>query len=89
MALSSISATATGVHVPRVSYSCPQPPQETLQYQQVGVAQAPMKSLLLPWVLVHVRPCVCLPIVESLLPPVQWSSCPAGLSSQMLWASSS
>ena len=35
------------------------PPKKTFQDQQVGVAQPPMKSLPLPWVLVHMRPCVC------------------------------
>ena len=41
-----MSATATGVHTPRVSYSCPLSPEETLHDQQVGLAQAPLKSLL-------------------------------------------
>ena len=41
--------TTTSVHVPRVSYSCPQSPQETLQDQHIGLAQAPMKSPLVPW----------------------------------------
>ena len=35
------------VFLPTVSHSCPVPPQETLQYQQVGLAQAFMRSLLL------------------------------------------
>ena len=51
----------------------PQPPQETLQDQQVSLAQAPMKSLLLPWVPVCVRPCVYPPRVES-VSPILWSS---------------
>ena len=69
--------SATSVLVPRVSHSCPHtsPPQETLRDQQVGLAQAPMKSLILPWVLVHVRVRVYPPRVESLFPPVLWSSC--------------
>ena len=52
----------------------PPSPQETLQDQQVGLAHAPMESLLLPWVLVCTRPCVCPPRVESLFPLVLWSS---------------
>ena len=62
----------------------PSPLQETLQEQQVGLAQAPMKSLLLSLVPVWTRPCVQSPRVESLFPQVLWS-CPAGLQSQMLW----
>ena len=56
----------------------PQPlplPQETLQDQQVGLGRALMKSLLLPWVSVHTRPCVHPPSVESLFVPVLWSFC--------------
>ena len=49
MTFTNISTTTTSVHVPWVSYSCPQSSQETLQDQQVGLAQAPMKSLLFPW----------------------------------------
>lgn len=60
-------------------------PQETVQDQLVDLTQTPMKSLLLPWVLVHVRPCVCPPRMKFMLPPtapvVRWSSC-----SQALWA---
>ena len=67
--------SATGVHVPRMSYSHLLPPKKTFQDQHVGLAQAPMKSLLLPWVLVHMRPCVCPPRVESLFPSVLLSSC--------------
>ena len=44
---------ATSVYVPWVSHSCPLPPQETLQDQQVGLAQASMTLLLLPLVLVQ------------------------------------
>ena len=33
---------------PLMSHSCPPPPQETLQHQQVGLVQSPMGSLLLP-----------------------------------------
>ena len=66
--------SATGVHIPKVSYSLPPPSQKTLQDQQVGLAQAPMKSLLLLWVLVCVRPWVHPPWVE-FFTPVLWSSC--------------
>ena len=43
--------------------------------QQVGLAQAPMKSLLFLWVPEHLRPCGHPPRVEFLLHPVLWSSC--------------
>ena len=36
-----ISATATSVHIPRVSYRCSSLPQETLRDQQAGLAQVP------------------------------------------------
>ena len=44
-------------------------------HQQVGLAQAPMRLLLLPWVLVHVRFCVCHLKVKSLFPLVLWGFC--------------
>ena len=44
-----------------------------LQDQQVGLAQATMKSWLLPWVLGHTRPCVCHSRVKSLFSAVLWS----------------
>ena len=46
--------SATSFYVPRVSHRLPPPSslQETLQYQHVGLAQAPMKFLLLALVLV-------------------------------------
>ena len=66
---------ATNVCVLRVSLSYPLPLQETLQDQQVGLAQAPIKLLLFPWILVHVRFCVCPLAVKSLFPPVLWASC--------------
>ena len=44
----------------RVSRSRLLPLQETLQDQQVDVAQAPIKLLLLPWVPVHMKFCVYL-----------------------------
>ena len=77
----------TSVCVPRVSSICLLPVQETLQDQQVGLTQAPLKSLPLPWVLEHVRFCVRSLRVESVshsplgLPKVSL----AGLQSQMFW----
>ena len=65
---------ATDVFVPVVSYRCHQPPQKTFQYQQVGMTQTPMRSLLFPLVLVCMRSCVCPPRVEFLFPPVWWNS---------------
>ena len=54
----------------------PTPPhQETLQDQQVGLAQTPMKLLLLPLVPVYVRFCAIPLRVKSLFPPFLWSSC--------------
>ena len=41
-------ASATSVLVPTVSHNWPSSPQETLQEQQVGLAQAPVESLLFP-----------------------------------------
>ena len=52
-----LNMSATNVYVPRVSHSCPLPPQETLQDQQVGMAQAPIKLLLLACVQVYMRLC--------------------------------
>ena len=71
-------------------YTEPQPRPASpgpLQDQQVGLAQAPMKSRLLPWVPGHTRPCVCPSRVKSVFwSPVEylWSS-PAGLRSSKLW----
>ena len=67
--------STTSFYDPRESHSCSLPSQETLQDQQVSLAQASMKSLLLPWVPVCIRTCVCPPRLESLFPPVLWSSC--------------
>ena len=53
----------------------PLPPQETLQDQWVGLAYAPVNSLLFPWNLVHARTCVYPARVECLFPPVPWSNC--------------
>ena len=50
-------------------------PQKTPQDQHVGLAQAPVKSLLFPWLLVCTRICMHPARVESLLPPVLWRSC--------------
>lgn len=66
---------STSVHVHGESYSHTLPPKETFQDQQVGSAQAPMKSLPLPWVLICERLCVCPPRMDFLLPPVLWSPC--------------
>ena len=65
----------TSVLVTRVSHSHSLPLQETLQGQQVDLAQALIKLLLLPWVLVHVRFCVSPLRVKSLFPLVLWGSC--------------
>ena len=46
---------STSFYDPKVSHNCPTSPKETLQDQQVGLAQAPMKLLLLPLFLVHAR----------------------------------
>ena len=40
--------SAASVPIPTASHSHPLPPQETLQHQQVGLAQSPLGSLLLP-----------------------------------------
>ena len=64
----------TSFYVPRQLHN-PLPALETLQDKQVGLAEDPLLWLLLSWVLVHRRPCVYSPRVESLFPPVLWSSC--------------
>lgn len=49
---------------------------------------APVKLLLLPWLLVHMRVCVFPLKVKSLFLLVLWGFCsqdPTGLQSQMLW----
>ena len=48
------------------------PFQETLQDQQVDVAQAPIKLLLLPWIPVHMKFCVYSWKVKLVFPPVFW-----------------
>ena len=60
----------TDIPVPWENHSHTTLLHETPQDPQVGLAQVFMQLLLLPWVLVHVRPSVCPPRVESLLPPV-------------------
>ena len=67
--------SATSVLVSTVSHSYPLPPQETLQDQQLGLAQAPSSHCFFPWVLVCTRPCVHPPRMESLFPSVLWTSC--------------
>ena len=58
-----------------VSHSQPPSPQETFKDLQVVLAYAPMGVTALPWVPVHVKTCACPARVESLFPPVLWSSC--------------
>ena len=78
------------VLVPTVSYCWPLSPQEILQDQWIGLTEAPAKSLLFLWVLVHTRACVCVcpPRVEFLFLSTLWSSCdqaPLTFQSQVLW----
>ena len=70
--------STSSVYVPRVSHNCILPLQDTLQDQKVDLAQASMKLLLFPLVLVHVRFCVLPLRVKSLFPPVLWSFCNQG-----------
>lgn len=84
--------TTTSVHVPRVSYSCPQSPQETLQDQHIGLAQAPMKSPLVPWASaretlctlsksrISFSPVLCSSCTQA--PIASQASCSGGFSSQ-------
>ena len=82
-----LNISVTGFYVPRVSHSCPPPSQETLQDQQVDLAQASMKLLLLPGFQVH--EILHVPFkseVSASLSPVELLlSSPTGLQSQMLW----
>ena len=71
--------STTSVLSPTVSHSQPLPHHGTLQDPQVGLAQAPMESLLCAGSPVHVKSCVHPPRVESLFPPVLWSSCTQAL----------
>ena len=64
---------ATSVCVPKVSGSHPTSPGDSPRPAGRS-AQAPIRLLLLPWVLVHVRFCVHPLIVKSLFPPVLWNS---------------
>lgn len=50
---------AASVYFPRVNCSHPLRLQKTLQEQQVGIAQAPIKLLLWLWFLVRVMFCIC------------------------------
>ena len=59
---------------PSVSFSCLLPLQEAVQDQQVSLAQAPFKLLLLPWVSDCVRFSVHPLRVESLLLTAPWLS---------------
>ena len=45
------------------------------QYQEVVLAQVPIKLLVLPWVLVCMRFCVRPLRLKSLFSPVLWGSC--------------
>ena len=54
----------------------PLPLQETPQGQQVALAQAPVKLLLLPWVPVHMKFCEHHLRVKSLFSPVLWGWLP-------------
>lgn len=65
---------AASIYVLRVSPSCLLPLQKSLQDQQVGLIQAPFKLLLLLWVLVYVRLCVCPLRIEYYLHIVFWFS---------------
>ena len=59
---------AASIYVLRESPSCLLPLQKSLHGQQVGLIQAPFKLLLLLWVLVYVRLCVCPLRIKYLLP---------------------
>ena len=81
---------AASIYVPRRASATPTLPTspplpETLQDQKVGLAQAPIKLVLLPWVLVCVRFCVHPLRVNSISPiPVRLLNLsPAGLQNQM------
>ena len=70
---------------PTVSYRFPSPPQETLQDQQVGLAQGPMRSLLFQLGPRAHKTCVSSGAFVSPSPMTFLWSSPAGLQSQMLW----
>ena len=74
---------------PKENLSRPQP-QEILQPQQVGLLQAPFKSLFLPWVPVSKRPSRSVHASNSRVsvypsPGEFLQANPAGLLSQVLW----
>lgn len=76
-------AYATSVLALTLSHSRPLPPEETLQDQQVGLAQGPMKLALLLLVLVCMRFCVPLLRVKSVSCSQAFKAkCSGGLSSQ-------
>ena len=79
------SISTTNVYVPKVGHSHLPLPQENPQDQQVGLAHASIKLLLLPLVLVCVRFCVHPLRVKSISPiPVRLLNLsPAGLQNQM------
>ena len=79
--------SATSFLVSTVSHSHTLPPEETVQDEQVGLAQAPMKYLLFPRIPVHTGQCVPSKSWVSVSPnPVVflWSS-PTNFQSQMLY----
>ena len=76
--LTSVSTPTYLLHQCLCPHSEPQLPPASLeifQDQQVGLAQASVKSLLSPWVPVCMRPSVCPSRVEFMFCPVLWSSC--------------
>ena len=76
---------AASICVPRVSHTCLLHLQETLQEQQVGLTQAPIKLLLLSWSVV--RFCVCSLSEISISPsPLGLPKLsPTAFQSQILW----
>ena len=81
--------SAPSIFVPKVSRSLAPLLRETLQDQQVGLAQAPVKLLLLPWVLVCMGFCLChfkSKVFISPSPVGLLQLSPAGLQSHVLGA---
>ena len=80
--------TTVSVFVPAVGHSCPPSPQKTFQYEQAGLAQSPMRSLLFS-LGPGVQKTLCAPSksgVSVSSSPVEFlQSNPAGLQSQILW----
>ena len=82
------STSATSVCVPTGIAATPLPLPETLQDQQVGLAQAPIKLLLLTWVPVRIRFCVHpfkSEVSFALSPMGLLKLSRSGLQSHMLW----